>query len=609
MSSRQDNNNMYRSPPSSPSNDLYSKGSSPQVSFLFCLFIIKNSCLDNKNLLEYKRAPTCLPWEGIFYFGIEGEYIMTKYIFVTGGVVSGLGKGLTAASLGRILKQRGLKVFMQKLDPYINVDPGTMSPYQHGEVYVTSDGAETDLDLGHYERFIDEQLNRNSSITTGRIYSDVISKERRGDYLGATVQVVPHITNEIKAKIYAAASSSNADIVITEIGGTTGDIESLPFIEAIRQVRLDLGYENTLYIHTTLLPYIGASHEVKTKPTQHSVKELRGLGIQPDFIVCRSEKHIDKELKDKISLFCNVPTQNVISNYDVDVLYELPMMLLNQKMDDLVLKHLQIEAPKADMNEWQQLIERVKGLSDEITIALVGKYTQLPDAYLSVNEALRHAGYYENSIINIEFVDSEEITKDNVAEKLKNADGMIVPGGFGNRGIEGMIIAIEYARVNKLPFFGICLGMQLATIEFARNVCGLKDANSIEFDEISKTPVITLMSDQSLMDMGGTQRLGNYRCELTKGTKAYNLYKKEIIEERHRHRYEFNNEYRQVLSDNGLIISGVNPERNLVEIVEIEDHPYFVACQFHPEFTSRPNRSQPLFQGLITAAHKRKYEQ
>ena len=534
---------------------------------------------------------------------------MTKYIFVTGGVVSGLGKGLTAASLGRILKQRGLKVFMQKLDPYINVDPGTMSPYQHGEVYVTSDGAETDLDLGHYERFIDEQLNRNSSITTGRIYSDVISKERRGDYLGATVQVVPHITNEIKAKIYAAASSSNADIVITEIGGTTGDIESLPFIEAIRQVRLDLGYENTLYIHTTLLPYIGASHEVKTKPTQHSVKELRGLGIQPDFIVCRSEKHIDEELKDKISLFCNVPTQNVISNYDVDVLYELPMMLLDQKMDDLVLKHLQIEAPKANMSEWQQLIERVKGLNDEITIALVGKYTQLPDAYLSVNEALRHAGYYENSVINIEFVDSEEITRDNVAEKLKNADGMIVPGGFGNRGIEGMIIAIEYARVNKLPFFGICLGMQLATIEFARNVCGLKDANSIEFDEICKTPIITLMSDQSLMDMGGTQRLGNYRCELTKGTKAHKLYGKEIIEERHRHRYEFNNEYRQVLIDNGLIISGVNPERNLVEIIEIEEHPYFVACQFHPEFTSRPNRSQPLFQGLITAAHKRKYEQ
>lgn len=533
---------------------------------------------------------------------------MAKYIFVTGGVVSGLGKGLTAASLGRILKQRGLKVFMQKLDPYINVDPGTMSPYQHGEVYVTADGAETDLDLGHYERFIDEQLNRNSSITTGRIYSNVISKERRGDYLGATVQVVPHITNEIKAKIYAAASSSNADIVITEIGGTTGDIESLPFLEAIRQVRLDLGYENTLYIHTTLLPYIGASHEVKTKPTQHSVKELRGLGIQPDFIVCRSEKHIEKELKDKISLFCNVPTKNVISNYDVEVLYELPMMLLEQEMDDLVLEHLRIDAPKANMTEWQQLIDRVKGLDHEVTIALVGKYTQLPDAYLSVNEALRHAGYYENSIVNIEFVDSEEITKENVADKLKNADGIIVPGGFGNRGIEGMIEAIEYARTNKLPFFGICLGMQLVTIEYARNVCGLKDANSLEFDELTKNPIINLMSDQSLSDMGGTQRLGDYNCMLMEGTKARELYGKEVIQERHRHRYEFNNEYKDLLVKQGLVVAGVNPERNLVEIVEVKDHPYFVACQFHPEFTSRPNRSQPLFQGLITAAHKRKYE-
>lgn len=533
---------------------------------------------------------------------------MAKYIFVTGGVVSGLGKGLTAASLGRILKQRGLKVFMQKLDPYINVDPGTMSPYQHGEVFVTADGAETDLDLGHYERFIDEALNKNSSITTGRIYSDVISKERRGDYLGATVQVVPHITNEIKAKIYAAASSSNADIVITEIGGTTGDIESLPFLEAIRQVRLDLGYENTLYIHTTLLPYIGASHEVKTKPTQHSVKELRGLGIQPDFIVCRSEKHIEKELKDKISLFCNVPTQNVISNYDVEVLYELPMMLLKQHMDDLVLDHLKIEAPKADMKEWQSLINRVKGLNHEVTIALVGKYTQLPDAYLSVNEALRHAGYYENSIVNIDFVDSEEITKDNAADKLKYADGIIVPGGFGNRGIEGMINAIEYARINKLPFFGICLGMQLATIEYARNVCGLKNANSLEFDELTKRPIITLMSDQSLTDMGGTQRLGDYNCELLEGTKAKKLYGVSMIRERHRHRYEFNNDYKDILVENGLIISGVNPERNLVEIVEIKEHPYFVACQFHPEFTSRPNRSQPLFQGLITAAHNCKYK-
>ncbi|WP_027088646.1 CTP synthase [Thomasclavelia saccharogumia] len=534
---------------------------------------------------------------------------MAKYIFVTGGVVSGLGKGLTAASLGRILKQRGLKVFMQKLDPYINVDPGTMSPYQHGEVFVTADGAETDLDLGHYERFIDEALNRNSSVTTGRIYSDVISKERRGDYLGATVQVVPHITNEIKAKIYAVASSSKADIIITEIGGTTGDIESLPFLEAIRQVRLDLGYENTLYIHTTLLPYIGASHEVKTKPTQHSVKELRGLGIQPDFIVCRSEKHIEKELKDKISLFCNVPTQNVISNYDVEVLYELPMMLLEQHMDDLVLDHLRIEAPKADMNEWQNLINRVRGLNHEVTIALVGKYTQLPDAYLSVNEALRHAGYYENSVVNIDFVDSEEITKDNVADKLKNADGIIVPGGFGNRGIEGMIDAIEYARTNKLPFFGICLGMQLATIEYARNVCGLENANSLEFDELTKNPIITLMSDQLLTDMGGTQRLGDYNCELLDGTNARKLYDSPMIKERHRHRYEFNNDYKDILVENGLIIAGINPERNLVEIIEIEDHPYFVACQFHPEFTSRPNRSHPLFQGLITAAHNRKYKE
>ena len=534
---------------------------------------------------------------------------MAKYIFVTGGVVSGLGKGLTAASLGRILKQRGLKVFMQKLDPYINVDPGTMSPYQHGEVFVTADGAETDLDLGHYERFIDEALNRNSSVTTGRIYSDVISKERRGDYLGATVQVVPHITNEIKAKIYAVASSSKADIIITEIGGTTGDIESLPFLEAIRQVRLDLGYENTLYIHTTLLPYIGASHEVKTKPTQHSVKELRGLGIQPDFIVCRSEKHIEKELKDKISLFCNVPTQNVISNYDVEVLYELPMMLLEQHMDDLVLDHLRIEAPKADMNEWQNLINRVKGLDHEVTIALVGKYTQLPDAYLSVNVALRHAGYYENSVVNIYFVDSEEITKDNVADKLKNADGIIVPGGFGNRGIEGMIDAIEYARINKLPFFGICLGMQLATVEYARNVCGLENANSLEFDELTKNPIITLMSDQSLTDMGGTQRLGDYNCELLDGTNARRLYDSSMIKERHRHRYEFNNDYKNILVENGLVIAGINPERNLVEIIEIKDHPYFVACQFHPEFTSRPNRSHPLFQGLITAAHNRKYKE
>lgn len=529
---------------------------------------------------------------------------MAKYIFVTGGVVSGLGKGLTAASLGRILKQRGLKVFMQKLDPYINVDPGTMSPFQHGEVFVTADGAETDLDLGHYERFIDEELNKNSSITTGRIYSDVISKERRGDYLGATVQVVPHITNEIKEKIYAAASSSKADIVITEIGGTVGDIESLPFIEAIRQIRLDLGYENTLYIHTTLLPYIGASHEVKTKPTQHSVKELLGYGIQPDIIVCRSEHHIDQEIKDKISLFCNVPKNAVISNYDVPVLYELPIMLLNQKMDDLVLEHLKVKADKANMQEWNALIKRVKGLNRTVTIKMVGKYTQLPDAYLSVNEALRHAGYYENSRVEIEWVNSQDITKENVADKLQGANGILVPGGFGQRGVEGMILAIKFAREKRIPFLGICLGMQLASIEFARNVCHLEDANSLEFDQTTKHPIIHLMKDQSLQDMGGTQRLGNYDCKLKLNTIAYQQYQKEMIKERHRHRYEFNNDYREILEERGLVISGINPERNLVEIIELVDHPYFVASQFHPEFSSRPNRSQPLFQGFITAACK-----
>lgn len=534
---------------------------------------------------------------------------MAEFIFVTGGVVSGLGKGLTAASLGRLLKQRGLKVFMQKLDPYINVDPGTMSPFQHGEVFVTTDGAETDLDLGHYERFIDEELNRSSSITTGRIYSDVISKERRGDYLGATVQVVPHITNEIKAKIYAAAKSSQADIVITEIGGTVGDIESLPFIEAIRQVRLDIGYKNTLYIHTTLLPYIGASHEVKTKPTQHSVKELRGYGIQPDIIVCRSEKHIDQELKEKISLFCNVPVEAVISNYDVDVLYELPMMLLDQHMDDLVLDHLRIEAPKADMTEWQQLIQRVKGLNKELTIKMVGKYVQLPDAYLSVNEALRHAGYYENSTVHIDWINAEDINDENVGDMLKGADGILVPGGFGQRGIEGMIKAIRFAREEKIPFLGICLGMQLASIEFARHVCGLQDVNSIEFDEMCATPLIHLMSDQTLNDMGGTQRLGNYDCELLKGSRVHELYGKDLIQQRHRHRYEFNNKYKDILEQHGLIFSGKNPERNLVEIIELKDHPYFVACQFHPEFSSRPNRSEPLFQGLITAAYHKKYDE
>jgi CTP synthase len=531
---------------------------------------------------------------------------MAKFIFVTGGVVSGLGKGLTAASLGRILKQRGLKVFMQKLDPYINVDPGTMSPYQHGEVFVTQDGAETDLDLGHYERFIDEELNKNSSITTGRIYSNVISKERRGDYLGATVQVVPHITNEIKAQIKAAADSSGADIVITEIGGTVGDMESLPFIEAIRQFRLDVGYNNTLYVHTTLLPYIAASQEFKTKPTQHSVKELRNYGIQPDIIVCRCEQYIEKSLKEKISMFTNVPVEAVISNVDVDVLYELPMDLLAQGMDDLVLKHFNIEAPAASMNEWQSLIERVKGLNGDVTIGMVGKYVELPDAYLSVNEALRHAGYYANCNVHIKWILSSEVNKDTVKDMLSDVDGILVPGGFGQRGTEGMIEAIRYARENNLPFLGICLGMQMATIEYARNVCHLEDVTSSEFDPDCKNPVINLMLDQSLEAMGGTQRLGNYPCKLIDGTKAKSLYNQDLILERHRHRYEFNNDYRKLLTDNGLVVSGVNPDRNLVEIIEIKDHPFFVASQFHPEFKSRPNRSHPLFQGFINAVKETK---
>jgi len=534
---------------------------------------------------------------------------MTKYIFVTGGVVSGLGKGLTAASLGRLLKNRGLKVFMQKFDPYLNVDPGTISPYQHGEVFVTFDGAETDLDLGHYERFIDEPLNKTSSITSGKIYSSVLNKERRGDYLGATVQVIPHITNEIKERVYLAGESSGADIVITEIGGTIGDIEGLHFIEAIRQVRLDIGFENTFYIHTTLLPYIKASNEVKTKPTQHSVKELKGFGITPDMIVCRSEKPLSDEIKNKISLFCDVKKEAVIVNLDVDNLYELPLMLLNQNMDDIVLKHLQIEeVKKADMSEWLELVERVKNLKDEVTIAIVGKYVELHDAYLSVAEAIRHAGYYLDSKVSIRWINSEDITKLNVASKLKDIDGVVVPGGFGNRGIEGKIDTITYVRLNKIPFLGICLGMQLTCIEYARNVCGLKDANSIEFEELTKTPIITIMKEQiDMQNKGGTQRLGNYECTLLEGTKAKKAYGLTLIEERHRHRYEFNNMYKDKLTEQGLIISGVNRSRDLVEIVEIEDHPWFVASQFHPEFTSRPNRSHPLFQGLLNAAYKKKY--
>ena len=530
---------------------------------------------------------------------------MAKYIFVTGGVVSGLGKGLTAASLGRILKQRGQKVFMQKLDPYINVDPGTMSPYQHGEVFVTADGAETDLDLGHYERFIDEQLNKNSSITTGRIYSNVISKERRGDYLGATVQVVPHITNEIKERIYAAARSSKADIVITEIGGTTGDIESLPFIEAIRQVRLDLGYENTVYIHTTLLPYIGASHEVKTKPTQHSVKELRGLGIQPDFIVCRSEHHIEKELKDKISLFCNVPKTHVLQNLDVEVLYEVPLVMEEEHLAQVACECLNLPCPEPDLKDWTAMIDAWKHPEKDVTVALVGKYTQLHDAYISVVEALKHGAVANRAQVHIKWVDSETVTSENVDEKLGDVSGILVPGGFGDRGIDGMICAIRYAREHQVPFLGLCLGMQLSIVEFARDVIGWNDAHSVELDPATTHPVIHLMPDQDgIEDIGGTLRLGSYPCVLDKNSKAYGLYGEETIHERHRHRYEVNNDYRTFLTEHGMMLSGMSPDNRIVEMIELPDHPWFVGTQAHPELKSRPNRPHPLFKGFIEASLK-----
>ncbi len=535
---------------------------------------------------------------------------MTKYVFVTGGVVSGLGKGITASSLALLLKARGYKVFMQKFDPYINVDPGTMSPYQHGEVFVTYDGAETDLDLGHYERFIDEELNYTSNITTGKIYKNVIEKERRGDYLGATVQIVPHITNEIKNKVYEAGATSKADIVITEIGGTIGDIESQSYIEALRQIRNELGKDNTLFVHATLVPYIYGSNELKTKPTQHSVIELRGMGIQPDIIVCRSNIELDKNLKEKISLFCSVPTSNVIDSVDVKNIFQVPLNYYNQKMDEIVLKQFNLKTNKSNIKYWEDLVNKVDNLKDEIEIALVGKYVELHDAYISVSESLKHAGYNNNVKININWVNSEELEKeDNLKEVFKNSQGIIVPGGFGSRGIEGKIKAINYARTNKIPFLGICLGMQLAVIEFARNVCHLTNASSTEFNEICTDPVIDLMEEQKgIKNMGGTLRLGNYDCKLTKGTLAYNDYKEEVIKERHRHRYEFNNKYKDLLEKNGMIFSGINEKTNLIEIIELKDHPHFIACQFHPEFKSRPTRPHPLFNSFIKESIKNKKE-
>ena len=531
----------------------------------------------------------------------------TKFIFVTGGVVSSLGKGIAASSIGRILKNRGLKIFMQKFDPYINMDPGTMSPYQHGEVFVTDDGAETDLDLGHYERFIDESLSKNSNITTGKIYSNVIQKERRGEYNGGTVQVIPHITNEIKDKLKKAAIESNADIVITEIGGTVGDIESLPFLEAIRQARRDFGYENTLYIHNTLVPYLKAADELKTKPTQHSVMELRKIGIQPDIIILRTEVPISESQKDKIALFCDVNKENVIEALDQKIIYNVAKSLHEQNIDDIILKHFRLDAKEADMTEWYHLIERIESLNGDIRIGLVGKYVNLHDAYLSVAEALKAAGYYFYKRILIEYIDSSLIDKSNVEEKLSNCNGIIVPGGFGDRGIDGMLIAIEYARRNKIPLFGICLGMQLICIEYARNEIGYKDANSGEFDKETKHNIIDYLENQyDGINIGGTLRLGLYDCHIEDmESKTYKAYQKLDIKERHRHRYEVNNKFLEIF-DKGLKITGRNLKTNLVEIVELKNHPWFIGCQFHPEFLSRPERCHPLFRDFIEAAMKNK---
>ena len=531
---------------------------------------------------------------------------MSRFIFVTGGVVSGLGKGITASSIALLLKARGYKVFMQKFDPYINVDPGTMSPYQHGEVYVTADGAETDLDLGHYERFIDEELNYSSNCTTGKIFSSVIEKERRGDYLGATVQFVPHITNEIKNKIFEASSTSHADFIITEIGGTIGDIESQVYLEALRQLRNDLGKEKTLFVHTTLIPYIYGSGELKTKPTQHSVIELRGLGIQPDVLVCRCPYSLDDDIKRKLSLYCSISVSNIIDAVDTKNIYQIPLNFYNQKLDEVILKQFNLEKRTSNIKYWQDLVTKVDNLKDEVEIALVGKYIELHDAYISVVESLKHAGYKYNTKININWVDSEKLENLDLKEVFKNSKGIVVPGGFGSRGIEGKIKAITYARENNIPFLGLCLGMQLACIEFARNVCGIALANSTEFDELTSDPIIDLMSDQKqIINMGGTLRLGNYDCKIKKGTLAYKLYNQENIQERHRHRYEFNNKYKTILEKNGLVFSGINEKANLVEIVEYDKHPYFIACQFHPEFKSRPTKPHPLFDGFIKNSIKK----
>lgn len=528
---------------------------------------------------------------------------MTKYIFVTGGVVSGLGKGITAASLGRVLKQRGLKVAAQKLDPYINIDPGTMSPYQHGEVFVTEDGAETDLDLGHYERFIDEDLNKFSNLTTGRVYWNVLNKERNGDYLGKTVQVIPHITNEIKEFIYTVGRKTSADIVITEIGGTVGDIESQPFMEAIRQVAFDVGRENVCYIHVTLVPYITGSGEFKSKPTQHSVKELQSLGIAPNIIVTRVDQPLDEDIRDKIALFCNVKKECVIENLTLPVLYQCPMMLEESHMSDIVLKELGIDAPQADMTEWNQMLQRIANRNKTVTIALVGKYVKLHDAYLSVVESLNHAGYENAAKVEIKWVDSEDVTEETAGEIFGDVQGILVPGGFGHRGVEGKIVAARYARTHNVPYLGICLGMQVAVIEFGRHVLGLTGAHSAEFDPATPYPVIDLMPDQKgNLPKGGTMRLGAYPCKISEDSIMSRAYGQKEVNERHRHRYEFNNAFRDNYRQGGMRFTGTSPDGHLVEAVEIPEHKFYIGVQYHPEFKSRPNRAHPLFREFVKAA-------
>lgn len=526
-----------------------------------------------------------------------------KYVFVTGGVVSGLGKGITAASLGRLLKARGYKVTMQKFDPYINIDPGTMNPIQHGEVFVTDDGAETDLDLGHYERFIDESLTKNSNVTTGKIYWSVLQKERRGDFGGGTVQVIPHITNEIKNRFYRNFTTDETQIAIIEVGGTVGDIESQPFLEAIRQFQHEVGHDNAILIHVTLIPYIKASGELKTKPTQASVKDLQGMGIQPDIIVCRSELPLDQGLKDKIALFCNVPNNHVLQNLDVEYLYEAPLAMEKEDLAKVACDCLKLDCPEPDLDDWKEMVDRLRHPDKEVNIALVGKYTQLHDAYISVVEALKHGGIASRATVNLQWVDSELLNEENVDEVLANAQGIIVPGGFGDRGVEGMITAAKYARTRQIPYLGLCLGMQVSIIEFARNVCGMHDAHSIELDPNTTHPVISLMPDQNgVEDIGGTLRLGSYPCVLDKTSKAYALYGDETIAERHRHRYEVNNDYRNALVEKGMKLCGLSPDGRIVEMIELSDHPWFLATQAHPELKSRPNRPHPLFKGFVEAS-------